>query len=228
MIQQFFQKIKSCLRRPFGCNDPADYSATQGKGTIVPVQIEAYFLGLNRFVHEGDRILDVGFGLGTGLTILSIKAKEVNGIDVDEKSLEYCRGVIVGRNPKLHSLGIYDGEKIPFQDSFFDIVTCVDVIEHVENFDSFIKEMIRVSKRGVFISTPNRRTEYTNKDGTPKNFWHLREWNYAEFSEIVRKHGKSEWHFINGPWEGPFNISEKPDDTTMALTVFILNLKCRA
>ena len=70
--------------------DPKDYSTIGGVGSVVPCQIEAYFLALNLYVDERDTVLDVGFGLGYGLNILAIKASEVSGVDVDPKVLEYC------------------------------------------------------------------------------------------------------------------------------------------
>jgi ubiquinone/menaquinone biosynthesis C-methylase UbiE len=200
--------------------DPEKYSTTDNL-SIIPLQREAYFLALNKYADSGDVILDVGFGLGYGLTILSIKAGSVTGIDVDQRCVEYCRGALLGRNPKLASLVHYDGQHIPFEDNHFDLVTCIDVIEHVENYKPFLAELIRVSKKGVFISTPNRRPEYTNRDGTPKNYWHLREWSYDEFLKIIGPFGSIDWNFINGTWEGPFNISEKPRENTQTLSPFI-------
>ena len=93
---------------------------------------------------------------------------------------------------------MFDGYNLPFPDDTFDVVTCVDVIEHVEDYDRLIKEMLRVSKKGVFLSTPNRRPEYTNRDGSPKNYWHLREWSFEELEMILSKFGRTEWIFING------------------------------
>ncbi len=201
--------------------DPKKYSTIVGVGSVVPVQVEGYFLALNKYVEEDAEVLDVGFGLGYGLNILAIKAKEASGVDVDKKVYDYCQGTIVGRNPRLVSLGIYDGYNLPFSDESFDVVTCVDVIEHVEDFNRLIKEMLRVSRKGVFLSTPNRRPEYTNRDGTPKNYWHLREWSFEEFDEIIGKFGQVEWNFINGTYEGPFTISAELLDNTLALSPFI-------
>jgi len=201
--------------------DPKEYSTIVGVGSIVPVQIEAYFLALNKYVDERTKVLDVGFGLGYGLNILAIKAREVNGVDIDKKVLDYCTNTLVGRNPRLDYLNIFDGYNLPFAENTFDIVTCVDVIEHVEDYEKLIGEMLRVSKKGVFFSTPNRRPENTNKNGTPKNYWHLREWSYDEFDEIIRKYGKLEWNFINGPYEGPFTISTSLSNDTFALSPFI-------
>ncbi len=201
--------------------NPKNYSTILGVGSIVPVQIEAYFLALNKYVDEKSTVLDVGFGLGYGLNILAIKSSEVNGVEIDTKVLEYCRHTIDGRNPRLKVLDIFDGCHLPFPDNFFDVVTCVDVIEHVEDFNSLIQEMLRVSRKGVFLSTPNRRPEYTNKDGSPKNYWHLREWSFEEFEAIVKKFGLIDWNCINGPFEGPFSISKNISDDTLALSPFI-------
>jgi len=201
--------------------DPKKYSTIVGVGSVVPVQIEAYFLALNKYIDENAKILDVGFGLGYGLNILSIKSLEVNGVDVDVKVLNYCTNTLIGKNPRLKILKIFDGYNLQFSDDTFDVVTCVDVIEHVEDYNRLIKEMLRVSRKGVFLSTPNRRPEYTNKDGSPKNYWHLREWSFEEFDKIIKKFGQVEWNFINGSYEGPFSISNRIDENTQALSPFI-------
>lgn len=201
--------------------DPKKYSTIVGVGSVVPIQIEAYFLALNKYVDEQSTILDVGFGLGYGLNILAIKAREVNGLDVDPLVLDHCRKTLVGRNPRLNVLNIFDGYNLPFPDGAFDMVTCVDVIEHVDDYKRLIQEMLRVSRKGIFLSTPNRRQEYTNRDGSPKNYWHLREWSYPEFDGIVREFGLVEWNFINGPYEGPYTISSEVNGGTFALSPFI-------
>jgi len=128
---------------------------------------------------------------------------------------------MVGKNPRLNYLNIYDGYNLPFKNDSFDIITCIDVLEHVEDYTKLISEMIRTSKRGVFISTPNKRPEYTNQNGSPKNYWHLREWNYEELNGILRPFGEIDWNFINGPYEGPFTISSTILPDTLALSPFI-------
>jgi SAM-dependent methyltransferase len=201
--------------------NPKDYSAIVGVGSVVPCQIEAYFLALNQYLGENETALDVGFGLGYGLNILAIKASSVSGVEVDTKVLEYCRNTVMGRNPRLACLDIYDGYSLSFPDNHFDLVTCVDVLEHVENYHRFLDELIRVARKGVFISTPNRRPEYTNSDGTPKNYWHLREWSFEELDEILKQHGNVDWNFLNGPFEGPFIHSKRVEQGTMTLSPFV-------
>jgi 2-polyprenyl-3-methyl-5-hydroxy-6-metoxy-1,4-benzoquinol methylase len=215
------QSSQSTQKKP----DPKEYSTIVGVGSVIPCQIEAYFLALNSFVDEGMNVLDVGFGLGYGLNILAIKASRVSGVDVDKKVLDYCQGTLVGRNPKLDYLGLYDGYHLPFEDEKFDVVTCVDVLEHVEDFHRLLDEMLRVSQKGVFISTPNRRPEHTNPDGTPKNYWHLREWSYQELDDIVKQHGEVDWNFLNGPFEGPFLMSKMIEAGSLTLSPFIYKRK---
>jgi 2-polyprenyl-3-methyl-5-hydroxy-6-metoxy-1,4-benzoquinol methylase len=220
-IGRLLRRNDSPCETPVDHADPSEYSALLGIGTIVPCQIEAYFLALNCHGHEGDYILDVGFGLGYGLNIMAIKAGVVDGVEVDARALDYCNQVVVGRNPRLRSLAMYDGYELPYEAAAFDLVTCVDVLEHVPDYDRFLEELLRVSSRGVFISTPNRRSEYTLPDGTPRNYWHLREWSYEELDRILRSHGSVDWHFLNGPFDGPFRVSTCLQDDTLVLAPFI-------
>ena len=222
MKQRIKELVKKFLVKDFQIKpNPKDYSTTVGIGLVVPCQIEAYFLALNKYVDEDSILLDVGFGLGYGLNILAIKAQEVHGVDVDEKTYVYCQNTVVGRNPRLKKISLYEGYNLDYSDNSFDVVTCVDVIEHVEDYDKLIKEMLRVSKKGVFLSTPNRRPEYTNPDGTPKNYWHLREWSFEEFDEIIQKHGKVDWNLLNGLFDGPFTCSQVVQSNTLTLSPFI-------
>ncbi len=226
---KMMKSLFSCLRRairPVSIPvlvkpNPKDYSTIVGKGSVVPCQIEAYFFALNQYVPENADVLDVGFGLGYGLNILAIKAKRVCGVDVDTKVLAYCQDTVLGRNPRLDRLELYDGQRLPFRDGEFDVLTCVDVLEHVEDYDGFLDEMLRVSRKGVFVSTPNRRPEYTNADGTPRNYWHLREWSFGELDEIMQRHGAVDWHFLDGPFEGPFQNVDAVTPDTLVLMPFL-------
>lgn len=161
MTQRVASKVKKTINRayhlirtpnkftssnPIIKPNPKDYSTLVGVGSVVPCQIEAYFLALNQYLGEGETVLDVGFGLGYGLNILAIKASSVSGVDVDQKVLEYCRNTVLGRNPRLAHLEIYNGYSLSFPDNHFDLVTCVDVLEHVEDFHRFLDELLRVAE----------------------------------------------------------------------------------
>jgi ubiquinone/menaquinone biosynthesis C-methylase UbiE len=189
----------------------------------VPVQVAAYRLAVDRYVQPGDHVLDVGFGLGSGLRILSEKADVVAGIEIDRKAVSHARRALAGYG-KIRDLRQYDGRIIPHPSRSFDVVTCVDVIEHVPDYARLLAEMVRVSRRTVVVSTPNRRPENTKADGRPKNFWHLREWSHSEFAEILSNIGGiwTDWNVLDGPWDGPFAIGTDAGNETQALVPALL------
>jgi len=99
----------------------------------------------------------------------------------------------------------------------FDVVTCVDVIEHVERYDAFVDELLRVAKRRVVFGTPNRRAEFTNPDARPRTTAPAGV-ELQGAGRILRRHASQiDWHFVNGAWEGPFTISRTPTDSTQSL-----------
>ena len=46
-------------------------------------------------------------------------------------------------------------EKLPFGDEQFDIVTALDVLEHLNDPHTALQELIRVAKKAIFVSLPN-------------------------------------------------------------------------
>ncbi|HEV2339409.1 MAG TPA: class I SAM-dependent methyltransferase [Patescibacteria group bacterium] len=49
---------------------------------------------------------------------------------------------------------VCDGYNLPFKDNTFNYVICSHVLEHLDNPDAFIKELMRVGKRG-YIEVPS-------------------------------------------------------------------------
>jgi SAM-dependent methyltransferase len=89
---------------------------------------------------ENPRILDVGCGTGANLEMLA-QFGESEGVDVSDDALEFCRR----KGLKAHK-GL--AEKLPFPDESFDVVTALDVVEHLDDDVAGLKEMHRVLKPG--------------------------------------------------------------------------------
>ncbi len=217
-----FQGIDLRLRRAiagrFPGRFPRWYSTLDSPG-IRAVQRAAYELTTQRYLRSGDKVLDVGFGLGYGLKIMASKAERLEGIETDRRAVSQGQE-LVREIPEILELKHYDGKKIPYETNAFDVVTCVDVIEHIPDYTNLLKEMVRVSRRVVLLSTPNRRPENTRPDGSPRNRWHLREWSYEEFDAILQgiPDVQVDWNFLNVARYGPFECSPHVSDDTMALT----------
>ena len=63
-----------------------------------------------------------------------------------------------------------EGLHLPFSDGAFDWVVCNEVIEHVgNNIRQFalVKELYRIARKGVFVSTSNRRHPIEFNTGMP-------------------------------------------------------------
>jgi SAM-dependent methyltransferase len=87
------------------------------------------------------RILDVGCGTGANIEMLR-QYGEVNGVDISEEALAFCRA----RGIDKVKLGA--AEELPYEDQSFDLVTALDVVEHLDNDTAGLKEMRRVLKPG--------------------------------------------------------------------------------
>jgi len=107
---------------------------------------------------DGKRVLDVGCGGGILSESMAAKGAEVIGIDLGEKALKVAQ---------LHSLET--GIKVDYRllsvealademPQSFDVVTCMEMLEHVPDPAAVIEACARLVKPGghVFFSTINR------------------------------------------------------------------------
>jgi SAM-dependent methyltransferase len=103
-------------------------------------------------VPSGSRILDIGCGTGEMVAKLTERGYEAWGVDLAEPMIAYASR----RYPSVR-FRVGDIEKIPFDDSMFDAVVCLGVIEYLVDDDQALKEMRRVLKPGgsAIISTPS-------------------------------------------------------------------------
>ncbi len=92
------------------------------------------------FSSKDLKILDVGCGTGANLQMLS-KFGNAEGVDVSEQAIRFCRE----KGLKVR-FGL--AEELPFSDESFDIVTALDVIEHLDDDIRGLREMHRVLKAG--------------------------------------------------------------------------------
>ena len=62
------------------------------------------------------------------------------------------------------------GKKLPFKDKEFDFVITSHVIEHVEDFEFFVKELERISSRG-YIELPTRLGDNLVFENSNDHIW---------------------------------------------------------
>ena len=106
----------------------------------------------------GKKVLDVGCGGGILSESMAVRGAEVTGIDMAEKSLKVAKLHLLETGNKV------DYRKIPVEDlaqempGQFDVVTCMEMLEHVPEPASIIQACHDLVKPGghVFFSTINR------------------------------------------------------------------------
>ncbi len=106
----------------------------------------------------GARVLDVGCGGGILAEAMAARGAQVTGIDLSDKALA------VARLHLLESGQQVDYRKIPVETlaaespASFDVVTCMEMLEHVPDPASVVRACATLVKPGgqVFLSTLNR------------------------------------------------------------------------
>jgi len=101
-------------------------------------------LGLRSF-------LDVGCGTGRGVVEIASHGFDVTGIDPSPDMLKKAQ-----QKAPMNKLVLGEGEKIPFGDHAFDGVYELGMLHHVRNPGKVVEEMLRVSKKAIFLSDANR------------------------------------------------------------------------
>ena len=100
--------------------------------------------------RPGARVLDIGCGVGQVVNRLTQAGYESYGVDVSQPNLERARKI-------SERCQLYDGKQLPFPDSHFTSAGALNVLEHVDEPEAFIRELARVVEPGgrVLLSSPN-------------------------------------------------------------------------
>lgn len=113
-------------------------------------------------------VLDVGCGMGTGLKMFSqVPGCDATGVDEDPALKDIIDNYICGF------------ENIQ---KTYNIVTCIDVIEHVVDDVSFFRRLLNMTSKKLFITTPNFSRSRA------RNTAHCREFTISQFMNIFSPH----------------------------------------
>jgi SAM-dependent methyltransferase len=102
-------------------------------------------------VKPGERVLDIGCGLGNHLILLNRLGLNISGLDASPLAIEQARQ----RLGHACDLRIGLAQDLPYDDNEFDLAVLVHTLEFLDDPIEAIKEAARVARRGIFIGILN-------------------------------------------------------------------------
>jgi 2-polyprenyl-3-methyl-5-hydroxy-6-metoxy-1,4-benzoquinol methylase len=95
------------------------------------------------------RVLDFGSGIGTGSVALASVGCEVHSADIARRLLDFVDFRLKARGFVPHLIDLAAGEKP--RRSYYDLITCFDVLEHVPDQLAKVRELITYLAPGGYL-----------------------------------------------------------------------------
>ncbi len=110
--------------------------------------------GVDFSAGRGKRALDVGCAYGYASEILASLGYETCSVDLSRW------GISQAKSRSRGNFLVCDVQTVlPFRPDCFELVTCFDVLEHLQFPEEAIRNMLESCKGSLICTTPNRRVE---------------------------------------------------------------------
>lgn len=128
-------------------------------------------IDLIRKYRQNGKMLDIGCSYGFMLYFMK-DWFEIYGCDISEHAIEVCRKVFSKLSD--NHFWVHDiTQELPFPEKFFDVIICMDVIEHIEDITVPLGNIYKsLSDEGIFllkipIHTRYKSTEFLRFENDP-------------------------------------------------------------
>lgn len=135
---------------------------------------QEYWSSTNRFpeavnyIKDGDKVIDLGCGVGAlhRLILEKYKKCELWGVDISEKAIVINKEY----NPSGHYLQGYIGGLKDIPENYFDVVFSGEIIEHLDDPSILFTDAYRILNKGgkIIITTPQ-----DNHIESPEHVWYF-------------------------------------------------------
>lgn len=128
----------------------------RGKEQRGNLETNLAFVAQAALLKPGDRILEIGCGIGTVVQELAKQGYDVRGTDISQVAIEYGRAKYGDIR-----LEVQPAEGLAFGDASFEVVLSFDLFEHIARVDQHVSEVYRVLKSGGYylFQTPNKYSD---------------------------------------------------------------------
>jgi 2-polyprenyl-3-methyl-5-hydroxy-6-metoxy-1,4-benzoquinol methylase len=170
--------------------DTSNYEKFQTANPVVRRLIDRFYGKVAAAVGPLDpgTVLDAGCGEGETLARLdSLLPASVTGVDLNPASVEFAAKRIPSGDFRVADLN-----DLPFEDDSFDLVLCLEVLEHIPDPAPALAELSRVCRGDILISVPSEpwfrlgslaRGKYLKDWGNHPE--HVNHWNPRSLSEFL-------------------------------------------
>lgn len=179
------------LDAPLDALDDADLAALVQLGRAQGLRLHRFkrtmglprvqaVLGILRGIGPSE-LLDIGSGRGAFLWPLldALPWLPVTATDLLEYRVADAQRVADGGVANLSAARL-DVTDLPFAACSFDVVTMLEVLEHIPDTAAALRSVLRVARRFVILSVPSR------PDDNPE---HIHLFSAAQLSALLREHG---------------------------------------
>ena len=127
------------------------------------------------------QMLDIGCGTGANLEMLA-EFGDAQGVDLSAEALTFCR------TRGLEHVKQGEAENLPYEDKSFDLVTGLDVVEHLDDDLAGLKEMHRVLRPSgrALVFVPAFMFLWGVQDDVSN---HRRRYTLAEIKDVLQRAG---------------------------------------
>ena len=139
-------------------------------------------------------ILDVGCSYGSLCFIMSLIGHKTIGIDISRRAIQFAKGIF---GDAFYEVGIEelirDNPTIKF-----NLITAVEVIEHISNPMEFIKNCLSLLRGGgsLLITTPNKDYKHYSKDRKDREVRENKIWFFDQPPVHLAIYGEDSMRYI--------------------------------
>lgn len=137
------------------------------------------------FVKRGQKVLDLGCGVGWNTKFISLYCTKIYGLDISKEAIDYAKKFNDAMNIEwivnpMHDLSM-------FSDSSIDLIISIASIEHIDpdEMQKLIDEAHRILKPRSFVAGTS--ASFRDKSKLNATRWHKYEPSFTAFKQIANK-----------------------------------------
>lgn len=189
-------------QEPVSTAQPAAAEVVEREGsTLTDTYLSGWFRHETGELFEGfridpeDSILDIGCGDGPFAHFCATRGAEVIFADIDASKVDAVSAMLKDSNARAVMPLVTDAKPIPLEDGRVNKVIAMEVLEHVEDPQAFMREIVRVAKPGslFLLTVPDPVGEGVQRELAPPCYFeapnHIRIFGRDQFERLVVESG---------------------------------------